>query len=51
MWGSEEVLESQRYGYRLCDYAWALIVAARGEQLTVPLTPQARDRLIRQEAH
>jgi len=49
MWGSEEVLESQRYEYRLCDYAWALTLAARGEKVTVPLTPQARDRLIQQE--
>lgn len=46
MWGSEEVLESQRYGYRLCDYAWALIVSARGEQLEVPEDPTERDRLI-----
>jgi hypothetical protein len=48
MWGSEEVMESQRYQYRLCDYAWAMLVAARGEKLTVPLEPEARDRLIQQ---
>jgi hypothetical protein len=48
MWGSEEVLESRRYGYRLCDYAWALMVSARGEQLSVPESPAERDRLISQ---
>jgi hypothetical protein len=46
MWGSEEVMESARYKYRLCDYAWALMLASRGETVSIPMEPEARDRLI-----
>jgi hypothetical protein len=46
MWGSEEVVESQRYGYRVCDYAWALLKAIRGEKVEVPTDPKERDRMI-----
>jgi hypothetical protein len=46
VWGSEEVAEYRQYQYRVRDYAWALLVAIRGERLTVPTDPAARDRLI-----
>lgn len=46
VWGSEEVVESQRYGYRVRDYAWGILRAIRGEQGEIPTNPAARDSLI-----
>jgi len=46
MWGSEEVMESAKYKYRLCDYVLALMLASRGERVTIPVEPEARDRMI-----
>jgi len=45
LWGSEEVLASREYGYRLCDYAWALMREIAGESGDVPKDPAVRDRL------
>lgn len=50
MWGSEEVFESNRYGYRVCDYAWALLTAIGGQKVEIPAEPQARDKLIAEMA-
>jgi hypothetical protein len=46
MWGQEEVVEYRTYGYRVRDYAWALILAIRGEKLEIPTEPAKRDELI-----
>ena len=43
--GSEEYVEYQRYKYRVCDYAWALLNEMRGRKVTIPEDPAARDRL------
>ena len=50
MWGSEEAAEYEAYRYRVCDYAWALLVSIRGEKLAVPTDPSARDKLISEMA-
>ncbi len=47
-WGSETADEVRRYRYRICDYAWAMLVSARGKKPEVPLDPVARDQLINQ---
>lgn len=44
--GSETADESTRYRYRVRDYAWFLSVAARGEKISVPLSPDDRDKAI-----
>ena len=46
LWGSEGAVEQQRYRYRVCDYAWALLSEVRGERISIPEDPAARDRLI-----
>jgi hypothetical protein len=49
VWGSEEYQEYQKYKYRRCDYALALILAIRGQDLkALPVDPSERDRLIEQ---
>ncbi len=45
-WGSEGAEESRLRGYRICDYAWALSLAALGEQVPIPAEVTARDSLI-----
>jgi hypothetical protein len=49
MWGSEEVIEYETYGYRVCDYAWALVMEIRDEKREIPVDPLARDALISAE--
>jgi len=46
LWGSEEVLASREYGYRVCDYAWAMLTVIDGKELKVPRDPKVRDKLI-----
>lgn len=48
MWGEEEVVEYQRYQYRVKDYAWALLLSILGEKREIPTDPGARDELIAQ---
>jgi hypothetical protein len=45
VWGSEDFAEYQRYKYRVCDYAWALLNEIRGTKVEIPEDPAARDRL------
>jgi hypothetical protein len=46
MWGSEDAAESERYGYRVRDYAWALLRAIHGETGPIPVDSAGRDSLI-----
>lgn len=46
VWGSEEVLEYQKYQYRVCDYAMALINAITQRKIEIPTDPEARDKII-----
>lgn len=46
VWGSEEVMEYQKYKYRVCDYAWAMLMEIEGKKVEIPADPAARDRLI-----
>lgn len=46
MWGSDEVLEYQRYKYRVCDYAWTMLNEIRGKKIEIPTDPKQRDKLI-----
>jgi hypothetical protein len=49
VWGSEEHREYEAYMYRRCDYALALILAIRGQDLkSLPTNPAERDKLIEQ---
>jgi hypothetical protein len=46
-WGSEEAAEYAAYRYRVRDYAWVLLLQARGaKQVDIPRDPAQRDRLI-----
>ena len=44
-WGYEQYTEYQRYKYRVCDYAWALLNELRGQKTQIPEDPASRDRL------
>lgn len=44
--GSESAEESQRYGYRICDYAWLLSREIRGMKTEIPASPHERDKII-----
>ena len=46
VWGGEEYAEYQRYRYRVCDYAWALLNEISGRRVTIPEDPAQRDRLL-----
>jgi hypothetical protein len=46
VWGSEEVMEYQKYQYRVSDYAWALLMQIEGKKVEIPTDPAQRDRLI-----
>jgi hypothetical protein len=46
MWGSEEVVEYQRYKYKVRDYAWALLMEIRGRKPEIPTDPNERDKAI-----
>jgi hypothetical protein len=45
VWGGEDFAEYQRYKYRVCDYAWAMLNEIRGQKVEIPTDPAARDRL------
>ena len=44
-WGYEQYAEYQRYKYRVCDYAWALLNEIHGQKTQIPEDPATRDRL------
>lgn len=46
VWGSEEVMEYQKYQYRVCDYAWTLLMQIEGKKIEIPTDPRRRDELI-----
>jgi hypothetical protein len=45
VWGGEDFAEYQRYRYRVCDYAWAMLNEIRGQKIPIPQDPAERDRL------
>lgn len=46
-WGTEGVAEYRRFGYRKCDYAWALLREVRNDKITeMPVDSGERDRCI-----
>ncbi len=47
VWGSEETFEYQKYKYRLCDYAMALILEIQNKKTEIPVKPEDRDRIIK----
>ena len=47
-WGDEEMMESQAYQYRVCDYAWAMLQEIRGMEVKLDPDPEARDRAIQE---
>jgi hypothetical protein len=46
--GGEIVEEHEAYGYRVKDYAWALLNQLRGTPVEIPMSPKERDVLIEQ---
>jgi len=47
VWGSEETAEYEAYQYRRCDYALAMLMEMRGENVkALPQDPKKRDALI-----
>lgn len=46
VFGSEEVVESELYGYRVKDYALALLAEIEGQRLELPIDPTERDSMI-----
>jgi len=49
VWGSEEVLEYEKYKYRVCDYAWAMLREIKGEKVVIPINPTVREQMISKE--
>jgi len=45
-WGSSGATDAASYEYRVCDYAWAMLLATEGAPLTIPRKPAERDALI-----
>jgi hypothetical protein len=49
VWGSETYLEYETYLYRRCDYALAMILAIRGNDIKeIPISPEKRDAIIKE---
>ena len=46
VWGSEEAMESEKYYYRVCDYAYALIAEIENQKWNIPERVRERDRVI-----
>ena len=46
VWGSEEAMESKKYHYRVCDYAYALIAEIENQKRNIPERVEERDKLI-----
>ena len=49
LWGSEEAIESEKYHYRVCDYAYALMREINGQKWDVPQRVEERDKAIEAE--
>jgi hypothetical protein len=47
VYGSEEKFESDRYKYRVKDYAFALLRRIEGDEEKLPTSPRERDRLMK----
>ena len=48
VYGSEEAIESERFAYRVKDYAFALIMAIQNNEIELPTDPSERDSLIQE---
>jgi hypothetical protein len=46
VWGSEEAMIYERYKFRVCDYAFALLNEIRRRKVELPVAPAERDALI-----
>jgi hypothetical protein len=46
VWGSEEVMEYRKFKYRVCDYAWALLMEIKRGKVAIPVDPLSRDERI-----
>jgi hypothetical protein len=46
VWGSEEAMEYSKYKYRVCDYAWALLMEIQQRKVQIPTDPNVRDTLM-----
>lgn len=48
VYGSEEAIESERFDYRVKDYAFALIMAIQNNEIELPTDQSERDSLIQE---
>lgn len=46
VWGSEGARLAKLYQFRVCDYAWAIVMAMRHEPIALVQNPEQRDILI-----
>jgi hypothetical protein len=46
VWGNEDYLEYEKYKYRVCDYAWAMLAAIRNQPIDISPDQAVRDRQI-----
>jgi hypothetical protein len=46
VWGSEEAAESEKYHYRVCDYAYALMGEINGQKWEIQQRAEERDKAI-----
>lgn len=46
VWGSEDYAEYKLYQYRVCDYAWALLMTIQKQSFTIPQDQKERDKMI-----
>lgn len=44
VWGSEEAAESEKYHYRVCDYAYALMREIENQKWKIPESVEERDK-------
>ena len=49
VWGGEEALESEKYHYRVCDYAYALIREINNQKWAIPVRVEERDSAIEEQ--
>jgi hypothetical protein len=39
-------MEYEEYKYRVCDYAWVMLMEIKGKKIEIAVDPAARDRSI-----
>ena len=48
VWGSEGTIINKTYKYRVCDYAWKMLLDIDKKEIQIPKSPAKRDSLIKE---